>query len=297
MTHPSAFRYFAREALRDLWERRTVSLLAIATIATSLYLVGLFLLSARGVGGVLGKWGEEVAVSIFLNEGVTPEEILAIRQRLEDESAVGRVEFLDREAARERFGQDFPDLADLPGMLEESPFPASFEVTLKPEYGRPEAVSAFAGGFTGMPGVEDVRFDALWIEKLRSLLRVAGFAGALVGGILLGAAVLTISSVVRMGVYERRDEIEIMRLVGAGPGFIRAPFLIEGAVQGLAGGLAAVCGIGVTWLILNRSIGSLTLSLPDAIFGSFIRPVDAVAILFSGAVLGLAGSLIAGLRE
>ena len=297
MSGLSSFRYFAREAIRDLWDRRSVTLLSMATISSSLYLVGLFLLVARGVEPLLGRWGDELSVSVFLGEGTSAQQTDAIRKGIAASDAVRSFEYLDRAGALARFRREFPDLADLPGLLEDNPFPASFEIRLRPGSGSPEQVAAFAASFRHLPGVEDVRFDAVWLQRLRSLLRVAWLAGAAVGTVLLGAAVLTISAVVRMGVYERRDEIEILRLVGANPGFIRAPFLIEGAFQGLAGALAALCGISATYLLASRSAIPLSVPLLRELLGSFIGPLDAAFLVATGSVLGLAGSAIAGVRE
>src|SRR5262249_47176132 len=120
---------------------------------------------------------------------------------------------------------------------------------------------------------------------------------AVVGSILLGAAVLTISAVVRMGVYERRDEIEILRLVGANPGFIRAPFLVEGALQGAIGAGAALTGIGATWFALSGAVLPASAPLLAQLLRGFIQPLDALLILVTGSLLGLAGSVIGGIRE
>src|SRR5262249_48927816 len=132
-------------------------------------------------------------------------------------------------------------------------FPASFELRLRPEKGSPAQVATLADSLTSIPGVQEVRFDALWLRKVRAILRAAWVGGAVIGIVLLGAAVLTISAVIRMGVYERRDEIEILRLVGANPGFIRAPLLVEGALQGFLGGVAALLLISGTWIVATRS--------------------------------------------
>jgi cell division transport system permease protein len=297
MTRPSTLLYFVREALRDLWDRRSVTILSMATIAASLYIVGLFFLSARGVQTLLVRWGDELSVTVFLGEQVKSGEVEAVRREIEAAGAVRSFDYVDREEALSRFRSEFPDLADLPEMLEDNPFPASFEIQIRPEHGSPAEVAGFAKRFEGMPGVADVRFDAAWVERFRSLLRVAGVGGTAVGAILLGAAVLTISSVVRMGVYERRDEIEILRLVGANPSFIRAPFLIEGAMQGLAGGIAAISAIVLTALALAYWAGAVAVVLSGSLAGTFLRPLDAGLLLAAGALLGLAGSVIAGVKE
>src|SRR5262249_44766193 len=128
-------------------------------------------------------------------------------------------------------------------------------------------------------------------------LRAAWLGGAVIGSVLLGAAVLTISAVVRMGVYERRDEIDILRLVGANPGFIRAPFLVEGALQGAIGAGAALTGIAATWLALSGVVLPASAPLLTQLLAGFIRPLDAALLLATGSLLGFTGSVIGGFRE
>jgi cell division transport system permease protein len=188
-------------------------------------------------------------------------------------------------------------MEDLPGLLEENPFPASIEVRLRREQGTPGQIRAFAVSLRKLPGVEQVRFDADWVERVRSVMRVAWIGGAAIGILLLGAAVLTISAVIRMGVYERRDEIEILRLVGANPSFIRGPFLLEGALQGFAGSVAAVAGIAATTLLFSRSAGPLSVPLLADLLGSFIAPLDVAMLVAIGSLLGLAGSVMAGVEK
>lgn len=297
MSAPSSFRFHVREALRNIWQRRSVTILSMATIAASLYLVGLFLLAARGVEPLLTRWADELAVSVFLGDDATEDQADAVRRKIASSEAVRSFERLDRDAALARFRHDFPDLADLTELLRDNPFPSSFEIRLRQAAGEPEAVAKFAEGFRGLPGVEEVRFDALWLRKVRGLLRAAWLGGAVIGTVLLGAAVLTISAVIRMGVYERRDEIEILRLVGANPAFIRAPFLVEGALQGFFGGLAALALIAGTGLVLSGAVIPASTPLLADLLGSFVHPFDAAFLLATGAVLGLAGSVIGGVRE
>lgn len=297
MAATSTFRYFAREAIREIWDRRAVSMLSMATIAASLYIVGLFTLGARGVESLLAHWSNELSVSIFIGETTTGPEVEAIRAKIAASPETASFEYLDRAAALERFKRDFPDQSDLPGVLDANPFPASFEVRMKPEAGSPDAIAAFAQSFSGMAGVSDVRFDALWVEKLRSILRAAGIGGLAIGCVLLGAAILTISAVVRMGVYARRDEIEILKLVGATAGFIRAPFLIEGAMQGLVGGAAALAGIVATAFAFSGSAGELTRSLVGQALGTTPRLLDGALLLLAGALIGLFGSVLAAARD
>src|SRR5438093_4696828 len=149
-------RFHLLGALGDAWNRRSVTLLSMATIAASLYIVGLFLLAARGIQPLLMHWSDDLSVSVFLGEGATPGQIEAIREKIQTSDAVRSFQHLDRDAALGRFCRDFPDLSDLPELLRDNPFPASFELKMRPEKGGPAQVGALAESLTSMPGVQEV---------------------------------------------------------------------------------------------------------------------------------------------
>ena len=132
----------------------------------------------------------------------------------------------------------------LPDDLGENPFPASVEATLRPGRESPEEVQRLVAAFEKAPGVEEVQYDLLWIQRLATAIRLVRGVGALLGGILVLAGVFTISNVIRLTVYARQDELDIMRLVGATRAYVKGPFVVEGLIQGGLGGLISV---GLLW--------------------------------------------------
>ena len=133
----------------------------------------------------------------------------------------------------------FRDLSSLPEDLGENPFPASLEVTLAAERQSPAEVERLAKAFAGAPGVREIQYDLLWIERLATGVRLVRGVGAFLGGILVLAGVFTISNVIRLTIYAREDELDIMRLVGATRAYVKGPFVAEGMIQGGLGGLVA----------------------------------------------------------
>ena len=134
----------------------------------------------------------------------------------------------------------FRDLSSLPEDLGENPFPASIEVNLRAERQSAVEVERLAKAFTGVPGVREIQYDLLWIERLSTGVRLVRLVGAFLGGILVLAAVFTISNVIRLTIYAREDELDIMRLVGATRAYVKGPFVAEGVIQGGLGGLRVV---------------------------------------------------------
>lgn len=287
-----ALGYFFREAASDLWKRRTVNLISISTIGATLYVVGLFLVMMANLGRVVSSWAEENRISVYLADEVTEADRTRISEKIAGEQAVKTVHLVGKEEALASFRQDFPDLADLAGGLDANPLPASFEITLKKEAADPAAVEALASDLRKEAGVEGVRYDIAWVRRVRTLLTVLGWGGAILGTILMGAAVITISGVVRLNVMGRREEIEILRLVGATRRFIRGPFLVEGAFQGLAASVLAILLIVATWVFALSSSWVRNDMLLSVLTGSFMPLWTPAALMGVGLAVGLTGSLI-----
>lgn len=282
--------YFVDEALTSLWRSRLIGTLSIGSIAISLFVLGAFLTVASNLAGVVSRWADKVQVSFFLEDGLEPRIRDSLEARLEEDAAALEIDFVPREEAVERFRALFADLATLPEDLGRNPFPASFEVTIHRDHRSPEAVRRFVQAHEEAPGVEEVQYDLLWIERLSTAVRLVRGVGMFLGGILVLAGVFTISNVIRLTVYARQDELDIMRLVGATRAYVRGPFVVEGMIQGALGGLAAV---GLLWLTF-RVAAPETLAASDLLGRAVVLlPVElCVALVVGGMVVGLAGSLV-----
>ena len=292
MKYGGTLGYFAREAATDLWKRRTIHAISIATIAATLYILGLFLLLMANLASTVSSWAQENRLSVYLAEAASDADRARIAAPLVKHPAVRTVESVSKDEALARFRREFPDLADLALGLDENPFPASLEVTLKDEAADPAAVEALASTLRAEPGVETVRYDLLWVRRVRALLSMIAWAGAGLGVILLGAAVIIISGVIRLNVHARREEIEILRLVGATRAFIRGPFLVEGAFQGTAASLVAITLLVGTWLAASTSARVRNDLLLSLLTGSFTPLWTPAALLAVGLVVGIAGSAL-----
>ncbi len=281
--------YFVSEALTSLWRSRLVNAVSIGTIAVSLFVLGAFLTVASALSGLVTRWTETVQVIVYLEDSLEERVRASLENRLRADPAVAVLELVTREEALARFRAMFRDLSSLPEDLGENPFPASFEVSLRPSLQSPAEVERLAKAFTGVPGVREIQYDLLWIERLTTGVRLVRVVGAFLGGILVLAAVFTISNVIRLTIYAREDELDIMRLVGATRAYVKGPFVTEGVVQGGLGGLVASF---LLWTALAQLSGNLATSdlLPHATLA--LSPAIAVLLVAGGMAVGLAGSLM-----
>jgi cell division transport system permease protein len=271
-----------REALLAFRRAPLLSALSVTTIAFSLFVLGLFGLVAVNLRAALRGVAERVEIVAYLLPGTPIETITTGEQDIEAFPEVASADYVSEDSALARARRELVEFRDLLRELESNPLPASIEVKLKPGYQDAAHVNAVADRLRGFTFVNDVRYGRDWVEKLDRLRGLAAAVGLVVGAAFAVVAVIIIGTTIRMAVLQRSREIAIMRLVGATDGFIRRPFLLQGALKGLLGGLVAV-GLSYTaYVLINRFL----------ISASFFNGLQAVGIVGFGTVIGLMGSLL-----
>ena len=288
-----AFRYFFREAAVNLLRGWKVSLLAVLTIAVSLFIGGAVLLVSGNLAASVERWRGEMRVVIYLRPDTSEAELRRLAAEAARAPGVTAVEPVTAKAARQRFQEIFPGLADLVAGWQEEPLPASLEIGLDPRTAAKR--TTWLDGWRKRPEVTLVDDDREWLGQLETLVAVVRAVGlALVGG-LLGAAIFTIASVIRLTAYLHHEETGIMRLVGATEFFIRGPFYAEGLLQGLIGGLLASGALfGVYQALHIRRQGSLFSSVLAL---DFLSPQQVAFLVLLGGAAGLIGAVASLRRE
>ncbi|MCU0242593.1 MAG: permease-like cell division protein FtsX [Vicinamibacteria bacterium] len=285
-----AVRYFFQEALISLWRSRLMNALSIATIAISLFVLGAFLTVASNLSLVVSQWSRKVQVTFYLKDNLEERIRAGLAGRLKDDAAVEGVTYVDRQEALERFREMFRDLRTLPEDLGENPFPAFFEVTIRSGRAAETEVERLVEAYKDAPGVEEIQYDLLWIRRLSMAIRLMRWLGAFLGSLLLIAAIFTIANVIRLTVYARQDELDIMRLVGATSAYVKGPFVVEGMLQGGLSGLLAVACLYLAFRVLARDAPAGAELLGRAVV--FLPAPVALAIIVGGMVVGIFGSLV-----
>jgi cell division transport system permease protein len=284
-----ALAYFLSEATTSLWRSRLMNAVSVGTIATSLFVLGAFLTVAGRLGEVVSRWTQKVQVIVYVEDAIEERVRASLEDRLRADPAVETLEFVSREQALARFQEMFRDLRSLPEDLGENPFPASFELSLRPAHQSGAHVERLAQAYGDAPGVAEIQYDLLWIDRLATGVRLVRGIGAFLGGILALAGVFTIANVIRLTIYAREDELDIMRLVGASRAYVMGPFVTEGMIQGALGGLVA---LGMLWAALRwLSRGLVSSDLLG--HAAFVLPSGLALLLVLGGMLaGVAGSLM-----
>jgi cell division transport system permease protein len=288
--------YFMREALRRIWLSKRASLAAIGMISISLVTVGAFALLSENLARAVDRWEGALKLTVYLQPQATPAAIARVEEYLSTREDFSSRRFVTREEAMERFRTYFGTLAPVLDEIGENPFPASFEIDIPAEAVRSHKLDNEIAALRRVPVVDDVQFDWDWIARLRRFVNLVNILGLVAGGVLAAAAIFTIANVIRLKMILYREEIDIMRLVGASEGTVRGPFLVEGVVQGLAGALLAIAGLGLLFASGRRLVGGSQVFVLEFLFSSFLPLATLGALLVAGAAAGAFGSWIS-LRE
>jgi len=279
-------RLLFREALLSFRRAPLLSGLSITTIAFSLFTVGLFLLVALNLRQALKGLEERVEIVAFILRGTPPETITLASQDIAAFPEVKDVEYVTEEQALGRARKELVEFRDAYRDLSVNPLPASFEVRLKDGYRNATAASQVAKRLESFSFIEDIRYGRDWVERLDKLRNLAGVVGFVIGLAFAAVAVVIIGVTIRLTILQRTREISIMRLVGATNRFIRGPFLLEGALKGLMGGLLSLvlCYAGFR-LFRDSNLGTLGGLV-------FFGPDQMGLLVLFGVALGLIGSLV-----
>lgn len=284
-----AVRYAFEEALSGLLRRRVLTVVSVATIGASLGVFGLFFSVARAGGVLVESLASKVQVVVYLKPELKEAERAALVAKIRAQPVVKGVEERTSEEALARFKGLFPDLAAIPEEIGETPFPPSVEVSLKPELAKSPIVLSLIESWRRTEGVDDVHYDAILVNRLSAFVGLVRGLALVLGLVLAVASGFTIANVIRLSVYSREDEIEIMRLVGASKGFIRGPFLVEGSLSGAFGGLLAS---GLLAMVLRRVVEAMRGANLGATLAPTLGSADVLALIGIGATVGLFGSFV-----
>jgi len=268
-----------REVALGVRRSPLLSSLSVVTIAFSLFAFGLFGLLVLNVDRALRGVEEHVEIVAFLADGTLPEAVSAAMGDISNFPEVANVQEVSPEQALARARAELPEFQDV---FDASFLPPSIEVRLKEGHRDPKTVKEVTQRIQTYPFVDDVRYGEDWVKKLYDIRNIAGAAGIALGLLFAAVAVIIIGTTIRMTVLARAREISIMRLVGATDGFVRRPFLLDGFLKGIVGGLLALL---LTW-------GANAVISHNLIQTAFFDPAIATFGVLGGGIIGLLGSAL-----
>jgi cell division transport system permease protein len=285
--------FIFNEAMRDLRRAGRVGVSAILLIALSLTALGGFWLLSLNLGRAIAQWGDRVRVIVYLKDEPPAARLEELLQRIEAVGGVQRLRFVSKAEALRVLKRSLGSQADVAEQLPRNPLPASVEVTPDAAMATPEGTRALVSRLAALPEVEEVQGGSQWVDGLAQFRRLFQGVGLAVGAVLALAAILTVTTATTLVLHLRRDEMEIMRLVGATENVIRWPRLLQGMAQGLVASIVALATLELAYAVAVPRLEPL---LPVTIGlerGAFLSPGQAQALIGAGTMLGAMGGLLA----
>jgi cell division transport system permease protein len=280
--------FFTQRAIKDILENPFLNVVTIITIALSVLIVsafGLFLLNAQDM---FNTWKKGVRIMVYLSPETTENQRLDTRYQLQTIAGIERIQFISRDEALKLMKERMPRQASLFDNLRENPLPDAFEITLVSESNSPEKIEFLAQRIEGLPSVAEVEYGQQWIERFANFFNLFKLAGYGMGAMFFMATVFIAANTIRLVLYARREEIHIMRLVGATDNFIKFPYYLESLIQGLCGSLI---GLAILFAAFSAIGTHFEQSLSAEMVSIRFFPIQICAIIISGGMTtGLLGS-------
>jgi cell division transport system permease protein len=287
--------YHFKNAFLNIINNRLIHAVSIGTISVSLLFFGAFILLWVNLNGWVVQWGQSMTLSVYLREGVERKATEKLESALKSLPGAEIRGFVSKEKAWSNLMEILGSQARLLEGIAKNPLPASYEVLFRDVSKHHIDPKAIKDKIERMEGVDEVQYSEQWLERLEGVIYFVELAGLIIGALLCIAVLFIISNTIRLTIYSRRDEIEIQKLVGATDWFVKAPYMIEGSVQGVLGGGIAFCILLVMYSLLPvKTIHLFGLPLMDIIF---LPKPYIIAFFSTGFLLGLLGSFIAITRS
>ena len=284
--------YFVRESLRSIRHNRFTHLVATGTITFALLTFGIFIITVINLNQIFDDWENRIHLIAYLDDNASTEEIKKASEQIARLPQIENVTYVSKAKAFNILKESLKDQDGMLENLEENPLPASLEIQLKEEFRNPQSLKTIVYEVKKTSKISDVEYGQDWLVRFSAFISIVKLVGISIGGFLMLATILIISNTIKLTIYSRKEEIEIMKLVGATNFFIQVPFFLEGLIQGLAGSLLALGILYISYKILIVKVisdYSLYLGASNLVF---LPQNLVIALICFGVLLGMLGCVL-----
>lgn len=287
----SQLSFIGRRVRNSVWELLWTHLLTSITMAMTLFVFGAFMLLQENLEASLKGWGDQLQINAYLGKDLSEAEIQSLQERVRLYPEVARVRHISQEQAWRDFQAALGAQSSVLEGLPRDVLPASFEIAVRPNFRDGPLVEALAVRLKEEKGIASVEYAQDWVERISLVVLAVQWAKWIFGGVLFLTTYFIVSSTVKLAILARKEEIEIMQMVGASREMIEAPFVMEGLIQGTTGGALSIGGLWLAFQIMRNQVPA-----SFSVFGFTNSPqflgFQSVALIIAiGCVLGAAGSL------
>ena len=283
--------YSIQSALKNLWAEKWINILTTLSVGVGLLILSTFLTVTLNMDSVLKRWARSFGIVVYLDDNISAEATGMVRELFKQDPDILEVTYISEDEAIKELGAILGKDASILDDLKDNPLPSSFELNLKRALLEPIFVKKKAQEIEKMSGVAEVQYGEKWLASLNTVSRIMKASAIFLGGAILIAIIFITYNTIKIFFYRRKEEIETLKLLGATKSFIRLPFLIEGFVIGILGGIIGSLALfGIHSLIVAKafdfipSIRAIIISIPVEIF---------LTVPVVGALMSLAGSFFA----
>ena len=273
-------------------ENGAAHVLSIGTIAISFFLFAAFLLFPLNFASLLEAWEKKVQIILYLKDGVGEQRIIQLTGELRKEEGVREVRYISQRAAKESFERDLAGYGGVLKGVKEEIFPASFEIQMDERFRTPERIRALAARLGTIQEADEVQYGGVWLERFSLFLYTLRWGAWILGGVLVVIVISVTANTVRLTLYNKKGEIEILKLVGATDAFVKLPFYLEGGLQGVLGAGSSILLLLVLFHFFSRKVAPYVSLYFGELSLSFLPPVMIAWILGIGVAAGLLGGLL-----
>ena len=283
----SSLRYFLNETWANIACSRHTTIITVLQTLVSLFVLGIFLVIIITVNRFVSSFLNNLQMNVFLADNLDANQQIAIKDALVKLEGIKRIEYISKEDAKEWMKKN--STFNLEGILEErNPLPASFRIYIT----SPRIAPELDGVIRGIAGVTDVIYGKEQLDRWLPIFYFLLLSSFILALVIAGATIFTISNTIRLAIYARRREIKIMQLVGATDWAIKVPFLLEGLIYGIGGGISAFLVVSLGYLLVYRTMQAGWLFRPLMVSAGQMAYNLFILMCVLGALIGVAGSLI-----
>jgi cell division transport system permease protein len=284
-------RYFLERAFLNIRQNVLVNVLTVATISLAFLILSLFLLLYVNLERVTESWSDRVQIAAYFDRELAPGEVSALTGKIRAIEGTAGVTYISRQEALKRFSGRLKGQESLLSGVTSEILPSSLEIRLKRDSRDSDSIAAYVSRLKKIPEITEVQYGEEWVQRFTDFMNLIRFAGLLVGGFLVLAVVFIVANTIKLTIFSRKDELELMGLVGATRWFIKAPFLIEGVLQGVLGVSVAILVLSGVYMVFLHN-ADIFFSFHTMVSGLLFLPISYLAaLLLGGAALGFVGSL------
>ena len=281
---------FFKRALDDIFKNRFLNLVTIITISLSILIASAFILFFVNTSDIINSWKKGLRIMAYLKPGIDNDGLKDLKLAIQALDDVDHIQFISKQEALSRLKAQMAHQTSLFENLTQNPLPDSIEIRMTAATESWQNIDSLAAQIEALPQIDEVEYGQRWVGRFAQIISLFRLAGYAMGTLFFMATIFIVANTIRLVIYSRRDEVEIMRLVGATDNFIKIPFYFEGLIQGALGAIAGLAMLYIAFMFVSANVEKGF--FPGLFRFHFLSPTLLLAILLVSMLVGWLGCLI-----